>query len=243
MADASGDDGRKARSRATRRELIKAARRIFTRDGFELARIEDIATLAGKTRGAFYANFEDKEDVFFALMEEEISRDLEAVRLRLEASHSPEERLEALARHLLEVCRDNRRMLLGVEFKLYAIRHPEQQRRLAQLHTAMSLRCADMKIEQLLPELQQADVRKKRRQAALFSAVLDGLSLNRSFDPSALGDQHMLKLIRSTIAIVAERRGPVPSTPAPPTSSRSRARPTVPTSTRRERTPTSRALA
>ncbi|MGA8532191.1 MAG: TetR family transcriptional regulator, partial [Acidobacteriaceae bacterium] len=60
------------RALATRSELIAAARAIFTRDGFESARIEDIAANAGKTRGAFYANFRDKEDVFFAIFEEDL---------------------------------------------------------------------------------------------------------------------------------------------------------------------------
>src|SRR6202007_3074855 len=66
---------RQERALVTRGQLIAAARTIFARDGFESARIEDIAALAGKTRGAFYDNFRDKEDVFFAIFEEDISRD------------------------------------------------------------------------------------------------------------------------------------------------------------------------
>ena len=41
------------------------------RDGFEAARIEDIAAASGHTRGAFYANFETKEDLFLALLEQQ----------------------------------------------------------------------------------------------------------------------------------------------------------------------------
>src|SRR5579872_6765002 len=55
------------RTETTRRKLLGAAERIFARSGFEAARLEDIAALAGYTRGAFYANFEGKEDIFFAL--------------------------------------------------------------------------------------------------------------------------------------------------------------------------------
>jgi AcrR family transcriptional regulator len=39
------------------------------RDGFEAARLEDIAARAGRSRGAFYANYRDKEELFFALRE------------------------------------------------------------------------------------------------------------------------------------------------------------------------------
>src|SRR5690242_6246146 len=59
------------RALVTRERLINAAREIFTRDGFESARIEDIAARARKTRGAFYDNFRDKEDIFFAIYEED----------------------------------------------------------------------------------------------------------------------------------------------------------------------------
>ena len=52
-----------------------AARRVFARDGFEVARLQDIAQEAGKTRGALYSHFADKEDLFFALIEENIEAD------------------------------------------------------------------------------------------------------------------------------------------------------------------------
>ena len=71
------------RAIATRKHLTDAARQVFARDGFELARVEDIAAAAGKTRGAFYANFKDKEDIFFAIFEENLARDREQVSLHL----------------------------------------------------------------------------------------------------------------------------------------------------------------
>src|SRR5947209_3933413 len=55
-----------------RRKLLRSARKIFARDGFEAARLEDIAADAGHTRGAFYAHFESKEQLFFALLEQQI---------------------------------------------------------------------------------------------------------------------------------------------------------------------------
>src|SRR5258708_39728029 len=58
------------RTRATRRKLLDAAKRIFAQQGFEAARLEDIAAGAGYNRGAFYANFKSKEDIFFAIFEE-----------------------------------------------------------------------------------------------------------------------------------------------------------------------------
>ena len=53
-----------ARTAATRRKLLLAAEQTFARDGYEAARLEDIAARAGYTRGAFYANFASKEETW-----------------------------------------------------------------------------------------------------------------------------------------------------------------------------------
>ena len=198
---------KQARSRATRGELVTAARLIFARDGFEMARLEDIAAAAGKTRGAFYAHFHDKEDVFFAIFEQDMARDHKAISKKLSALPSSEQRLDALSQYLLALFKNKRRMLLSLEFKLYAIRKPHGQKRLANLHAAMCVRCAETHIDHLLPELSHADPQRKRRQAAIFGAVLDGLVLNRLFDPSALQSEQMLALIRAGVRIaIAQAR-------------------------------------
>lgn len=186
---------RQARAQATRRELVDAARVIFARDGFEQARLEDISAAAGKTRGAFYAHFTDKEDVFFAIFEEDLLRDQRRVRAALANTRSLEERLEVLTALLALVIKNRRRMLLSIEFKLYAIRRP-QHKRLAALHRAMKVRCAEAHIEELLPELQQQCPARKRETAAQFGALLDGLALNRLFDPQSLRDPQLLALLR-----------------------------------------------
>jgi len=53
-----------------RKALLEAAMNVFVRDGFEASRIEDIAAEAGRSRGAFYVNFSNKAEAFFALREQ-----------------------------------------------------------------------------------------------------------------------------------------------------------------------------
>ena len=195
---------RQPRADATRRDLVNAARDIFARDGFQLARLEDIAAHAGKSRGAFYANFKDKEDVFLAIFEEDLDGDEQAIRERLSAVSSPEDRLEALSTYLCGLLEDRRRMLLTLEFKLFAIRHPQGQERLAELQAAMCVRCAEIRIDDLLPQLSQADTHCKHRRAAIVGVILDGLTLNRLFDPSALGTEQVMALIRAGLRIALE---------------------------------------
>ncbi len=183
---------RQPRALLTRQQLIASARAIFARDGYQNARIEDIALEAHKTRGAFYANFLDKEDVFFAIFEETMDRDMEQLRPILQRLSTLDERLHALAQCLCSLGKDRQRTLLNIEFKLYAIRHPHRRKRLADLHALMRLRCSLPEIDELLPEyMGAADV--KRSQSLVVGAVMDGLSINQLFDPGSLSDDDVIR--------------------------------------------------
>src|SRR5580704_10310198 len=122
------------RTRATRRKLLDAAKRIFAQDGFEAARLEDIAAGAGYTRGAFYANFESKEDIFFALFEEWAQERIESITDDLRRHTDPQAKLAALRTHYAGLAKDRRLVLISMEFKLFALRHPEAHARLRSRH-------------------------------------------------------------------------------------------------------------
>lgn len=62
------------RSREKRDRLVKAGFRIFARDGYDGARIADIAKEAGISVGSFYHRFGDKRGFFQVLLEEYIDR-------------------------------------------------------------------------------------------------------------------------------------------------------------------------
>ena len=74
--------GRKAAQvENTRRALLDAARELFTRDGYQATKTEDIVQRAGVTRGALYHHFKDKEDLFRAVLEE-VDTEVDATLLR-----------------------------------------------------------------------------------------------------------------------------------------------------------------
>jgi AcrR family transcriptional regulator len=52
----------------TRDRLIAAAIEVFEAQGYEGARVQDIARAAGMTTGAIYANYRDKRELLFAAM-------------------------------------------------------------------------------------------------------------------------------------------------------------------------------
>ncbi|MDE1174976.1 MAG: TetR family transcriptional regulator [Edaphobacter sp.] len=182
----------------TRQDLLNAARFIFARDGFAVAKLEEIAQAAGKTRGALYANFEDKEDLFFALIAEDLSQDYETYKLKLSPSSSLEERAQVLTDRLVDLVHDRQRMLLHIEFKLFTLRHPHRQERLAELHTAMCYQ-GSSSTRDLIPELHIEDTLERRRAIASFGAILDGTAINLFFDPIGSSESEIRRKIEREV--------------------------------------------
>src|SRR5437016_2503729 len=60
------------RREATRAALLDAAARVFIERGFAGTSVEAIAEEAGYTRGAFYSNFETKEELFAELLQQRV---------------------------------------------------------------------------------------------------------------------------------------------------------------------------
>jgi AcrR family transcriptional regulator len=184
------------RAMLTRDRLLRSARAVFARDGFEQARVEDIAALSGKTRGAFYDNFEDKEDVFYAIFESNTTRDLEQLGPLLSGLRTTRRRIEALADYLVDLSEDRERMLLNLEFKLYAIRHGVKRQRLAQLYTGMCLRSSLPELNRLLPQLGDDGRPIQAIDCFAISGILEGLALNHFFNPEILCKGELSRYLR-----------------------------------------------
>ena len=180
------------RSDATRCALLEAGRRIFARDGFQASRMEDIAEATGHTRGAFYAHFNSKEDLFFALFEREAGKLLRELRLVLE--HSSGDRLRALRNSYVARVSDRQWMMLSLEFKLFALRHPKLRARLARTHRRIR---ASLKLDtvMLLPELMTTGRESRDVRRVALEAVLNGLVLEHAYDP------HIISKMQATIVL------------------------------------------
>jgi AcrR family transcriptional regulator len=123
------------RSELTRSRFLKAAEKIFARDGFEGAKLEEISEEAGYTRGAFYANFEAKEDLFIALLETEVKKRVSEVQAAVSDADEPAAKLKAMRRYFIHASRKRQWPLLFLEFKLFALRHPELKAKVAEMHS------------------------------------------------------------------------------------------------------------
>jgi AcrR family transcriptional regulator len=128
---------RARRKQLTRDHLLASAERLFIERGFHAASVDDIAQAAGFTKGAIYAHFKNKEEVFIALTELRWDEQLERVRTALDAlaTSSADQRFANfvdLTRSLL--WDDPDWQLLALEFNVYAARNRSAQHRLSERH-------------------------------------------------------------------------------------------------------------
>ncbi|MES1944716.1 TetR family transcriptional regulator [Salinisphaera sp. PC39] len=89
----------KSEAEATRDELLCAAERVFLERGVARATLEQIAADAGVTRGALYWHFENKADLFKAMLDRV---QMPMVELVERLPEEPEERPFEALRHLCE---------------------------------------------------------------------------------------------------------------------------------------------
>jgi AcrR family transcriptional regulator len=60
----------------TRAKLLESAPRVVAREGYEAASIDKIAEAAGFSKGAFYSNFDSKEEFFLELLARHAGQDV-----------------------------------------------------------------------------------------------------------------------------------------------------------------------
>ena len=58
----------------TRERLIEVARGLFAHQGLEATTMNDIAAASGKGRRTLYTYFRNKEEIYLAVIEEELAR-------------------------------------------------------------------------------------------------------------------------------------------------------------------------
>jgi AcrR family transcriptional regulator len=177
------------KTQETRELLLRAAEQVIVRDGYENAELGEIAKLAGRTKGAIYAQFKSKEDVFLALVQEHALRHRASMQKMLAASTSIEGNLAAFRKYFLEFATDDALGFLLLEFKLYTVRHPEAQARLRKVYEGILPSNEEAAYSALLGPSAKGKTSINRATAvhAAFS-MLTALQLESKFDPDLVND-------------------------------------------------------
>ena len=125
---------RERRLEHTRSLLLDAAEDVFAEKGFTPATLDEIAHVAGYTKGAIYKHFATKEDLFFAVSDRYWRRYFDNFADVLSTSTevgAPE--LDAIAARWRQLSLDRgaEHSALGMEFTLYLQRNPDARARVA----------------------------------------------------------------------------------------------------------------
>lgn len=183
------------KTKETRELLLEAAETIFVRDGYEGAELGEIATLAGRTKGAIYAQFKSKEDIFLALIEEKAKRYRSQMEKMLTASTSQEENLAAFRQFCLHLAENHAWFLLLLEFKLFALRHPESKGRLQSFYDKVNPDNSEKKLAELFGSAGKGKNALSRSVATrTVFPLLSALAVEANFAPTLLGTPVLKKV-------------------------------------------------
>ena len=163
----------------TRSQLIEAAVKVFAERGYSEARIEAIAEAAGFSKGAFYSNFESKEELVLAVLEQTmLSRTDLMSDAVASAGHDGGRLIEAIVAEVLDQEGDRPWNLLRLELLRQAARDPG-------VRAAIATHCTDLLsanarvIEDVRQRLELKPLPQPRLLADIFFATALGASLLR----------------------------------------------------------------
>jgi AcrR family transcriptional regulator len=173
--------GTSRRREATRQKLLDAAALVFAEVGLDAASVEAICERAGFTRGAFYSNFETKDELMLALTERVAGEKIDEVAERVAVLQERGEDLEpgALVRQLLDVAFDKKQgILLTSEIRTRAMR----DQRLAETYIAWQTGMVE-RVGSFIDELARTYGFRLRLPATEFAGII----LQTWEDTSAFG--------------------------------------------------------
>ena len=188
---------REERKAQTRADLIAAADRLFTGNGFHATSLDAIADEAGYTKGAVYSNFDSKEELFFAVYEQRSERGITEMKRELATAGGGGRGLDALA--LAAAQRrghyDDAWLAVFFEFWAHVVRRPALRARFAEIH---------LRVQGPLVEALESHAREHghvlpddpRKLAVAVYAMQLGLSLERLTLPELVDERLGLRMGR-----------------------------------------------
>ena len=178
----------------TRNSLLRAAAKVFCKRGLEGASIDEVTEQAGFTKGAFYANFRSKEELFLVMLDEKFSAELERLDRALAGTEEPRDEARTAAADLIHFARsDPDWPRLYFQFAAHAARNEDFRQELATRQRAMRARL--VKVFQrwtadfpALPPLAMEDI------TAMTYFMADGFLVGQLIEPELSEDLYSTML-------------------------------------------------
>jgi AcrR family transcriptional regulator len=179
----------------TREKLFEAAARVFEEQGIGGASIEAIAAAAGFTRGAFYSNFDSKDELIIAMLEDHVEQSIRRNLDLLDRHKNLPDFIDAL--RTMDRSRQDplgRSPLLHMEMILFVARAEKRRPELAKRLRARRKLVSDI-VETALKNSGKNPKVNPTWTAAIVLALEDGFRLHRLIDPDTTPPDSFLRAI------------------------------------------------
>ena len=169
----------------TRGRLLDAAAQVFIARGIGSASVDEIAEEAGFSRGAFYSNFADKDELVLALLERMTQQSVAEIEQLMIDFPDPDDNVRATQEMLREPGRRDgfHHPVLSTELVLYSLRNPKA-RPLLKEHLDRAQDVIWRVVERNATSMGLKPADNRRAIAAMISALDDGFALHAIIDPS-----------------------------------------------------------
>ena len=175
-----------------RQRVIDGAFAAFTERGFMGASIDLICSYAGLSRGAFYSNFTDTEELFFALYDRQagfLTTRIRRAAIVMSESEKPAHVLSAL---INQPDRDERRWdILNKEFVIYALRNQSARFKLNDRREHLR-RDISTVLESVFASLGRPIPHDIDEYARVAMAIYEGNMTQQGLEPERTSDQSLL---------------------------------------------------
>ena len=179
---------RKQKQEQTRSCLMKSAARVFARRGMSGASIDEVAEDAGYTKGAFYANFKSKEELFLAMLDESFSERIAETDRAFSTDESPPAQARHSAAEFARAMRsDPDKSRLGFEFAAHAMRSEPFREELLTRFTTLRGRMEAI-FRRRLEDLGLEPVVALDRMVLMIIAMAEGWKIWQMLDPEVVDD-------------------------------------------------------
>jgi len=193
----------------TRQRLLSSAASVFARRGLRGASIDEIAAEAGFTKGAFYANFKSKQELFLSMLEQRFAERLS----QLEALTGGGQRLEERARSAggefaRYLSADPAWERLFFEFAAHAARDESFRVELVERYRALRAGMAAI-FERNLAELGVRSPVPMEQLVLMTFSLANGFALERLLEPDAVPEAlfgETLVLLLAGVRAMAEEQ-------------------------------------
>lgn len=183
------------RTRETQARLLDAAEEVFVRDGYEAAQLDEIASTAGRSKGAVYTHFKSKEDLFLVLFEHRTRAYIERLVSSLRGCATQKQGLEAFRDFYLGLAHDRSWPILTMEFKLFALRHPESKVRLRKAFELAKPPKDDSGASQIFGALTGKQKVENDLSLMALGPILSGLILESHFEPVIFSEKALRRIL------------------------------------------------